>query len=214
MLPVPANMPAGSYHLKVAMIEPEDPSVRIQLGNDGRDSEGRYEICALPVDKGAAGPVAVYEEGFESGTGGWTATEGMKANPGDNGHSGKHCLLISGTQPGTAWNYAALDLKSPVLPVSRYELSCWMRVDQLSPGASAPYLKIGLTDAKGKWLTNIETSKYDMSKPGTWQRLIAYVETTPETAGGQLAIEKGSLEAHIGVTLQLDDVRLELLESP
>ena len=69
-----------------------------------------------------------------------------------------------------------------------------MRVDNIAPGSPAPYLKIGLSDARGKWLTNVHTNRYDLGKPGTWQRLVALVETTPNTAGGHLTIEKGSLE--------------------
>ncbi len=211
---IPADTPPGSYRLKVAMFEPEDPSARIQLGMEGRDSQGRYDLCPLPVERRPGGSDTVYQEGFEAGVGGWEATEGIQVHADANAHSGKQSLGIRGLQPGNAWSYAALTLKTPVLPASRYELSGWMRVDHLSPGAAAPYLKIGLNDANGKWLTNVETNKYDMSRPGTWQRLIAYVETTPETAGGQLAVEKGSLEGHNEVTLELDDVRLELLESP
>jgi hypothetical protein len=56
-----------------------------------------------------------------------------------------------------------------------------------------------------------------VGKPGCWQRLVALVETTANTAGGHLAIEKGILEGRIAATIRLDDVRLkspESLESP
>lgn len=89
-----------------------------------------------------------------------------------------------------------------------------MHVDNIAPGTRAPYLKIGLSDAQGKWLANIQTKSYDLATLGTWQRLVALVETTPNTVGGHLAIEKGSLEAHIHAAIRLDDVRRELLESP
>ena len=88
-----------------------------------------------------------------------------------------------------------------------------MRVDKIAPGTPAPYLKIGLTDAS-KWLTNVPTNAYDLGKLGTWQHLVAFVETTPNTAGGHLAIEKGAREGHFDTSLGLDDVSLELLESP
>ncbi len=84
----------------------------------------------------------------------------------------------------------------------------------VTPGAPPPYLKIGLSDAQGKWLTNVQTNSYDLGRLGTWQRLVAFVETDPNTSGGHLAIEKGSLEARIAAAIRLDDVRLELLESP
>jgi len=54
----------------------------------------------------------------------------------------------------------------------------------------------------------------DLGKLGTWQHLVAFVETTPNTAGGHLAIEKGAREGHFDTSLGLDDVSLELLESP
>jgi hypothetical protein len=106
-----------------------------------------------------------------------------------------------------------VNLSRPLLPGSRYRLSCWMNVERADPGRS-PYLKIGLTDAGGRWLTNISTPTYDMRRPGTWQHLVALVETSTDTAGGHLAIEKGALEARLDVTLRVDEVRLELLESP
>lgn len=40
------------------------------------------------------------------------------------------------------------------------------------------------------------------------------METTPNTAGGQLAIEMDALEGRFETSLALDDVRFELLESP
>ena len=211
---VPAGTPPGEYRLRVAMVEPENPSLRVQLGIGGRDADGRYDLCSLPAEKRTASPAVVYDEGFEQGTAGWTATPGMTARADAAAHGGKGCLLVSGTQSGKAWNYAQINLKRPVLPASRYRLSCWMHVENIAPGSPAPYLKIGLSDAQGKWLTNVQTNGYDLGRLGTWQRLVAFVETTPNTAGGHLAIEKGSLEGRISAAIRLDDVRLELLESP
>ncbi len=129
-------------------------------------------------------------------------------------HSGQGALLVTGTQSGDAWSYALFYPKQPILPASRYRLSCWMKVDSIEPATKAPYLKIGLTDSQGKWLTNFSTNPYDTTKLGTWQQLTGFVETPANTAGGHFAIEKGSLESKMTVTLRLDDVRLELLESP
>lgn len=211
---IPAGLAPGSYQLKVAMVEPENPSVRVQLGLAGQDSKGRYDLCSLPAEKRSSSSTILYEEGFEQGTGGWSATKGMKAQVAAHPHRGQGCLLVTGTQAGLAWNYAQVTLPAPVLPASRYRLSCWMEVDKIAAGAPAPYLKIGLADAKGKWLINVQTNSYDLSKLGTWQPLVAFVETTPNTAGGHLAIEKGNLEGKIGAEIRLDDVKLELLESP
>jgi hypothetical protein len=198
----------------VAMVEPEYPSLRVQLGIAGKDEEGCYDLCSLSAVKRPMNSAVVCHEGFEHGTAGWTTTEGMTLRADMAAHGGKGCLLVWGTQSGTAWNYAQITLKQPVLPASRYRLSCWMQVENIAPRAPAPYLKVGLSDVNGKWLTNIQTNGYDLARLGTWQRLVALVETTPNTGGGHLAVEKGSLEARINATIRLDDVRLELLESP
>lgn len=211
---VPSSVASGVYTLKVAMVQPERPDVRIQLGLSGRDADGAYAVCQVAVERRAHREVVVYSESFEAGDGGWRATDGMSAVVAADGHGGGRCLLVRGTQPGTAWNYAVVNLVGPVLPASRYRLTCWMNVQSLSAGADAPYLKIGLTDPHGEWLANVATSPYDTGRMGTWQLLTAYVETTPDTAGGHLAIEKGSLEGRSEVALRLDDVKLELLESP
>jgi hypothetical protein len=214
MISVPAVVPPGDYHLEVAMVDPANPPVRVQLGMAGRDSEGNYELCALPAERRAATAHAVVAEGFERDTGGWSGAPGMTVEVAPVAHDGQGGLLVSGTQPGTSWGYAQVNLRNPVLPASRYRLSCWLRVERISPRAPAPYLKIGLTDAKGKWLTNIQTERYDIEKLGTWQQLVAFVETTADTAGGHLSIEKGSLEGKLSAQIRLDDVTLEALETP
>jgi hypothetical protein len=88
-----------------------------------------------------------------------------------------------------------------------------VKVDSIEPGL-APYLKLGVSDAQGKWITNFSTESYDLSRPGTWQRLVGYADTPAEAATGDLAIEKGVLEAAISAAIRIADVKLELLESP
>ena len=77
-----------------------------------------------------------------------------------------------------------------------------------------PRVKIGLTDSEDEWIDNRNTNPYNLSELGTWQYLEAIFETTMETAGGHLSIEKGGFETKVTATIRLDDVRLELLESP
>ncbi len=214
VLNVPAGVSPGAYHLKVAMVQPEAPSVNIALALANGDAHGGYDLGTISLEPRAAGQSWTYREGFERGAGSWTAAPGMAVSAVPGGHGGSAALLVAGTQTGTAWNYAAFDVKAPILPASRYRLSCWMKVDSLQGGAPEPYLKIGLNDSKGKWITNVETNRYDMRHSGDWQRLVAYVETTPDTARGQLAVEKGSLETISAATIRLDDIELELLESP
>ena len=128
-------------------------------------------------------------------------------------HSGASSLLVSGEQRG-AWNYVGHTLQQPVLPASKYRLSGWMLVEQLEPTSRPPYLKIGVHDAEGKFLTNYNTNTYDVSQLGTWQQLVTYCETSGEAALGYVAIEKGVLELAIEATIRIDDVELTLLASP
>ena len=105
-------------------------------------------------------------------------------------------------------------LATPILPASKYRLSCWLKVKTLEPERLPPYLKIGLADSEGNWLTNCPTTAYDMSHVGTWQRLESTFETSLETAGGHLALERGTNATTTEVDLSLDSVELELLEAP
>jgi hypothetical protein len=93
VMTIPAGLAPGSYRLKVAMVEPENPAVPVQLGLAGQDSEGHYQLCSLPAEKRSLGPAILYEEGFEQDTGGWGATKGMLAKVDSNPHNGRSCLL-------------------------------------------------------------------------------------------------------------------------
>ncbi len=44
--------------------------------------------------------------------------------------------------------------------------------------------------------------------------LISRVDSTQDTAGGHLALEKGSQDTHATLRAWVESVRLELLESP
>ena len=215
VVPLPPGLAAGAYTLKVSMVKPEDPALRVQLGIAGRDAQGRYAVAGLPAVAGAPLPTApAYAEGFEDGPGGWNAAPGMTARRDADAHAGRGALLLQGTQPGTAWNFAAVSLPAPVLPASLYHFSGWMKVDALSPASNAPYFKIGLNDAHGHWLTNCTTNPYDTQKLGTWQHLEGDAETPLDAAAGDVSIEKGGLESHVTATIHVDDVRLDLQESP
>jgi len=211
MIRIPADTQPGEYTLKVFMYAPERPKHMILLGIAGRDSDDGYKLCKVKAVKGEERQSIVYQEGFETGSL-WSASEGMKVTVDDKmAHSGKYSMLISGTQQGS-WGYAAHGVK-PVLPGSRYKLSCWMLVESIEPRLK-PDVKIGLEDAEGKWINNKHTNPYDLSKPGTWQHLEVNFETTLETASGHLSVEKKRREAKITATIYIDDVKLELLEAP
>jgi hypothetical protein len=212
LIRIPADVPSGEYTLKVSMLAPENPERKILLGIVGKDIQNRYDLCQVNAVKTERRQAVVYEEGFESGNL-WSASSGMKVSADKTlAHSGDSSMLITGTQQGS-WNYASHDLGLSILSGSKYRLSCWMQVESINPEVE-PYLKIGLTNAKEEWLENQNTNYYDLSKLGTWQYMEIVFETSAETFGGHLAVEKGSLESQITATIRIDDVKLELLESP
>ena len=204
----------GDYQLKVSMLRPESPQRRIRLGIAGRDEDDRYLLCRVPGVATSRPTGVVYEQGFEAPDHQWRASSGIEAGlDSTKSHGGITSLRLAGAQQGM-WNYTSHQLALPVLPASKYRLSCWLRVDRLEPVRMAPYLKIGLTDGAGRWLENSPTNRYDMADVGTWQRLEATLETPLETAAGHLALERGEKETETQLEAWIDDVRLELLEAP
>ena len=51
-------------------------------------------------------------------------------------------------------------------------------------------------------------------KMGQWQRLSCTLETTLDTASGHLALERGGKDTEVEISVWIDQVHLELLESP
>ena len=214
LISVPAQMPSGDYTLKVAMLLPENRKRKILLGIEGRDADDRYELCRIEAVAGEGPAGVVYEQRFEADGHGWGTTQGIEGSL-DHAtlHEGASSFHLQGTQQG-GYNYTLHNLAEPVLPGSKYRLSCWLKIDSLKPNSKQPYLKIGLSGADGGWLANRHTSRYDTGKMGEWQRLTCTLETTLDTAGGHLALEKGGKEAAVEIDAWLDDVQLELLEAP
>lgn len=210
----PAGLSQDDYALKVAMRMPEKADQHILLGLAERDEKDRYPLCQLAGVTAQYQTGIVYQESFESSEHGWTPSRGIQAELDTAvSHDGKSSLHVSGRQT-RGWNYVSHRLDSPIPPASKYRLSCWLKVNTLEPDGLPPYLKIGLTDSEGKWLTNCPTSSYDVSNSGAWQRLETTFETSLETAGGHLALERGSNDASTRIDLWLDSIQLELLEAP
>ena len=216
LIRIGAEVPPGDYELKVSMLLPERSGRHILLGLAGRDEGDRYRLCKVPGIATSRPTGAVYRQGFEAEDYRWSISAGIEGRTdSDVFHGGQSSLRLSGVQQG-AWNYAAHHLAFPVLPGSKYRLSCWLRVDELEPARMAPYLKIGLTDNEGGLLENCHTSRYDMGEggAGAWQRLEGTFETPLDTAGGHLALERGGMEIQTRINAWIDDVELELLEAP
>jgi len=213
MLKAPADTPEGQYELKVAMIPPERGE-RIRLGIAGRDEQGRYALCALPAKTRKTAETTVYEASFETDAAGWAPHQGLTAVLDEEAaHSGRQSLLLTGTQL-KGWNYAVCHVPTPLVPVGKYRLTAWLRVDAIEPANTPPYVKIGVNDADGKWIENYVSGKYDLKKVGPWQQLTAIAELPTNAASAHLAIEKGAYSTPITTTMRLDDVKLELLEAP
>jgi len=214
-LDVPPGLPPGPCTLLVGMVLPENGE-RIRLGLEGRRADGRYPAAALsavPTPKDAAASKVIYSEDFENGLGGWkAATAGIRLERVPTPDGNGQCLRVFGHKD-VAWNYAGCSVPGTLRPFIRVRLTARMRVNNISRPGLPPYLKIGVHDADGKWITNLTTDRYDTRKPGTWQEL----ETTADLPAGavrlQIAVETGSRESPIDVDLLLDDVRLEILAS-
>jgi hypothetical protein len=214
LIRLPMELSPGELRLKVAVFDPASDAPAIRLGIVGRDAENRYSLCKLEAIEGEMQGGSVYRETFEGSDHHWSAARGILLQTvTDQPHNGNACVLLEGRQQG-AWNYAGHRLVSPVLAGSRYRLSCWMKIDRLNPADKRPYLKIGLNDAHGDWISNLSTAPYDMQQLGAWQKLQATIETPLNTAGGHLSVERGCKDQETDIRLWLDDVELELLEAP
>lgn len=210
----PPGLAPGEYTLKVAMIHPEKPGRNILIGISGRDANDRYDVGRITAVAAQGGGGTVYEQKFDENMGRWKAAKGMVASIDRTAaRESAGCLLLEGGQEG-GWSFAAVSPRSAVLPACKYQLTCYMRVDALEPATEPPNLKLGVADPSGKHLINHNTNRYDMKRVGEWQRLVAVFETLPESAQGQISVEKGGRHAVRRAKIRLDDVRLDLLESP
>jgi len=213
LLRVRADVPPGQYRLKVAMIIPETDR-HILLAIAGRDDQDRYDLCEIAGVPGEGHAGIIYEEGFEGDAQPWGTSAGMTATvDGANAHSGQASLLVAGTHE-RGWNYTSFRVPTPLLPASKYRLSAWLLVEEMEPGGHAPYLKIGVNNLEDEWIENHGTNRYDLSEPGTWQRLERTAEVPMNAGWAHLAIEKGAHSTPITARIRLDEVKLELLEAP
>lgn len=213
-LRLPANLAAGEYRLAVAMADPETGR-RLRLGIAGRDDAGRYRLCALRTEAVQAGPATLFQEGFEAETPtAWHGADGTRVQVvADTAHGGARSLRVAGTSKD-AWNYAALRLPDGLPPGSRVRLCGWLRVDRIEGTRRGPFLKLGINGADGRWLTNLNTAAYDLTAPGTWQRLEGTGEVPANAGSADLAIERGDPSPEITVDLRLDDLQVDILEAP
>lgn len=136
--------------------------------------------------------------GFEKGIEGWgwTVYNGARASweiSQTNPHSGKNCLVLrssSGIQPHV---YGRIITYVDTLPGTRYQLSCWVRGDQVGSGAGSSHF----TD----W------ASYTLELPtGTfgWQKISTEFTTGP----GQISVPVAVNVTNTAAELALDDIEL------
>lgn len=89
-----------------------------------------------------------------------------------------------------------------------------MKVADWSAPALPPYVKLGLNDAKGTWITNVVSGAYDLKRQGQWQQLVIDCEMPPSAEQSVFAIERGEFDPAISGTIWVDDLAVELIEAP
>lgn len=123
---------------------------------------------------------------------------------------GAASLHIEGQMPA-GWNYAACG-RTEVEPGGLYRLSAWLRVASVGAATPAPYLKCELAGPPEKPVAGqAHTGSYDLSRPGTWQRLDSEFRVPADAKGFWLALEKGT-NTPAEIDAWLDDVRVERIE--
>jgi hypothetical protein len=210
---LPAGTAPGTYRMAVAMAMPGKDQP-IGLGIEGRDSLGRYLLDSVNVVKARAPDSVILAEGFEKTGPAWETPKGVKALRVEGGaRIGKGALRVEGALKD-GWNYAWYRLPTTLAGGARYRLSGWMLVEKMEPSRLPPYLKIGVNDSKGRWLTNIDTNHYDMSNAGKWQKLTAVGDLPLEAELGEVSVEKGDNATAVSASFLVDDVALEMVEGP
>ncbi len=213
VLPIAPAMPAGKYSLKVALVLPEQPDhPPLQLGIQGAEEDGRTTLCDFTAVTVPATDTVIVES-FEQPVR-WSTAQGIAIQLDQHErHDGTCSLRIEGAQQ-RGWNYTAGPRDIPVMPGSKYRLTCWVKVDTLEPASLVPYLKLGVHDREGNWIANLTTTKYDLRSRGTWQQLTVTADTPLNAHDGQFALERGGHTQPSRARIWLDDVRLEMLEGP
>ena len=113
-----------------------------------------------------------------------------------NPHSGSRCMLFTNASPQAPNVYARLYQMVGVLPATKYELSLWVRGEDVAPGSH-------LTDW-GTYTLNLPEGTFG------WRK----VSTTFTTKDGQGALAIGINVANTCKLLAVDDMSLRAVETP
>ena len=93
-----------------------------------------------------------------------------------------------------------------LVPNETYRLTCWLRVDRLTPGTPAPSVRLAFRDAGGTRGSKA-TNACDLTEMGTWQKLSADVKIPEWNTRNYIALNTNTREK-LEALLYLDDVSL------
>ncbi len=190
-----AVIPARAVHARlVAKVIGASQAVAVNVDDFRVDAGPPSPPLALP-----------FRAGFDRDAMGWSGSVSCTL-AGQVGHAEPGSLRVAGRDESN-WSLAA----GPIFrlaPGTRVRLSAWMRVDRYDPAGRPPFLKCQFTRPGGEHLRNDLTSRYDLARPGTWQRLEGSFTVPDEPTVCRLAVEKGGTHPVDG-DLYVDDITLE-----
>ena len=192
-----AVVPAKAKHARLVVRVPDDAEpVSLNVDDFSVRASRPVPPLALP-----------HHFTFDADTMGWTGTSGVGCSVArDRAHAGDGCLCAAGENE-SSWSLAASE-GFTLPPGARIRLSAWMRVDRYEPTDRPPLLKCGFDRTLGGHLRNELTSRYDLKRRGTWQRLEGTFTVPVEPTKCHIAVEKGGTHP-VAAELYLDDVTLD-----
>lgn len=164
-------------------------------------------IFLLPVGGCTRYPEhASFTHDFERGIRGWkkfgcmTVSHDMHTH-----HAGMASLKMEGTLPAGLWSFTESQ-KIRIRPGARYRFSGWMLVDSITENSSL--FKCALWGPQ-KWISNIDSTWYDMNRKGQWQQLTAEFDAPEETnLLLSVFVEKRPAEKDVTATIYIDDLKI------
>ena len=146
---------------------------------------------------------------FERGIRGWkqfgcmTVSHEMRIH-----HTGMASLKMEGILPAGLWSFTE-SKKIRIRPGARYTFSGWMRIDSISENSSL--FKCALWSPE-KWIRNVDSTWYDMSRRGQWQQLTAEFEApAEEELLLSFFVEKRPAEKEVSATIYIDDLAIRTI---
>ena len=158
-------------------------------------------------------PTLLNNPDFEETIHGWPARGGAISLDTGVKHSGRQSLRFEGSlvrqneYVNTCYDTSADpgEIKS-LVPNETYRLTCWLRVDKLTPGTPAPSVRLAFRDAGGT-RGSAGTNSYGLAKMGTWQKLSADIKIPEWNTRNYMALNTKTQDK-LEALLYLDDISL------